>query len=143
MSKLWFVFRFIQYYLLLIQFHIRLKRRQFEGVFEQYTSLYQHIDRDWKSLTPERLHRDANNILRLVDIVCALFPFEAQCLHRSFLAYQLLRKTLGLSVELVIGVRKFPFSAHAWLMFEDGNVNESESYTQQFTVILTSKEMAS
>jgi hypothetical protein len=42
-------------------------------------------------------------------------------------------------VDLVIGVKKFPFSSHAWLVLNDKNVNEDETYTNQFLVILSSK----
>ncbi|WP_409344795.1 lasso peptide biosynthesis B2 protein [Paenibacillus sp. MBLB4367] len=85
-------------------------------------------------------NQDVIKLLILIDKICTMYPFEAQCLHRSFLGYRYIRKQFGIPVDLVIGVRKFPFYAHAWLKLRDKNVNESDEFTRDLIVILSSSE---
>ncbi|QUG43127.1 lasso peptide biosynthesis B2 protein [Psychrobacillus sp. INOP01] len=88
-------------------------------------------------------HETYLNVSQMVDFidrVCILYPKKAECLHRSFLGYKYLRTEFKLPVDLVIGVRKYPFSAHAWLTMFEENINDSNELTNQYSVILKSKE---
>lgn len=128
--------QFVQVLFALIQFQIELRLHGFQSVFPKYVNRY----KTYKPITIEQHHVDRMfRLLRTIDKACALVPFKAECLHRSFLGFRFIRKKCSIPVDLVIGVKKFPFSAHAWLVLGDKNVNEDESYTNQFLVILSSK----
>jgi hypothetical protein len=50
----------------------------------------------------------------LVGAAADLQPFKARCLHQCLALSWILRRR-GIAVEVVMGVRKFPFAAHVWL----------------------------
>ncbi|WGV60416.1 lasso peptide biosynthesis B2 protein [Brevibacillus brevis] len=132
--------KFINVYLELINVDLQLRKKGFHTAYLKYITRHKSYKSKLKLYNDEQLSKEVNNFLYLIDKVCRLYPFEAQCIHRSFLGYRFLREKLGFPVELVIGVKKYPFSAHAWLMFQGFNVNESEEYTSEFQVILSSEE---
>jgi hypothetical protein len=137
MSK---IFIFFKIYLSLIQFDFQLKNKGFQSVFPVYVDKY---NVNIKKLEPNKAYDDliikkVDQYLKLIDIACACYPRDAQCLHRSFLAFKFLRKDVGLPVDLIIGVRKSPFSAHAWVMYDGKSVNESIEYVSQFNILLSS-----
>lgn len=125
-------------YLNLIMFDIQLRVFGFENVFEKYVKYYQIKNRK-ESITSEEID-EVSRWMKMIDKACASYPFEAQCLHRSFLAYRFIRMKFFIPVELVIGVKKFPFHAHAWLKLKDKNFNESPEYTDGLIIILNSEE---
>ncbi|MBB3111975.1 hypothetical protein FHS18_004043 [Paenibacillus phyllosphaerae] len=118
----------------LVSFDINLKRLGFNDVFTIYKKKY--ADMNIKKVPFEDLYQQSSEYLKIIDRVCAVYPFEAKCMHRSFLAYRILRKKFSIPVSIVIGVKKFPFYSHAWVMLGDKNINESEEFTKQFKVIL-------
>jgi hypothetical protein len=130
------VIQFVQILFALIQLQVELRRHGFQNVFPKYLNRYKKC----KPIKIEQNHIDRMvHLLRTIDKACALVPFKAECLHRSFLGFRFIRTKCSIPVDLVVGVKKFPFSAHAWLVFNDKNVNEDEEYTKQFIVILSSK----
>lgn len=140
MNKLKSAFLWVHIYLLLCILDIQLRILGFEKLFPAYIKLFPASKGVWKSKDVGTLQREISSLINVIDKVCAAYHREAQCLHRSFLGYRLLRKKYGMPVDLVIGVRKFPFAAHAWLMLNDSNVNEPEEYTSNFIVILKSSQ---
>lgn len=139
MKKILRTIAFFRIYLALISFDLELRIFGFQKLFPKYVNRF-HINTATRSkIGSEQLVREIDELLSLIDKVCAGYPFKAQCLHRSFLGYRFVRSKYGIPVNLVIGVRKFPFSSHAWLMFRDKNLNELEEYTSQFKIILSSE----
>lgn len=69
-----------------------------------------------------------------VDLACIWYPKEALCLQRSAAATCLLR-SVGVRAQMVIGVQKLPFKAHAWVEFE-GNVVNDRPYTREMYAVL-------
>lgn len=53
-------------------------------------------------------------VCRAVDHACALYPRQAPCLQRSAATSCLLRDH-GVPAAFVVGTRKHPFRAHAWV----------------------------
>lgn len=130
----------VSQFILLVFLDISLRLFGFPKTFEKYVLKYSgHVKvRDsYSELLLENMLQD----LILIDRVCSYYPFEAKCLHRSFLGYRLLCKKYKLNVELVIGVRKVPFYAHAWLKCDGLNINEQEDVTEGLITILSSLEM--
>jgi transglutaminase superfamily protein len=62
-----------------------------------------------------------------VDIASCFYFKKVLCLHRSFVAVRLLRKT-GVKADLVIGSRPVPFLSHAWAEVDGRVVNDKQGY---------------
>lgn len=75
-----------------------------------------------------------SDICRAVDIACVLYFKQVQCLQRSAALVRLLRKR-GIPAELVIGIQKWPFRAHAWAEIAGQVVNDKPHITGGFVVI--------
>lgn len=66
-----------------------------------------------------------SRISRDMEIALICYPRRVRCLERSAAAVCLLRSR-GIGAELVIGVRKVPFGAHAWAEVSGAVVNDKE-----------------
>jgi transglutaminase-like putative cysteine protease len=98
------------------------------------------FERFYKALrdcpTLGRPPKDPDAVLRIcaaVDRAATYYFKHAWCLQRSAAAVCLLRLR-GVAAELVIGVRKMPFAAHAWVEVDGQVLNNSpivkESYVE-------------
>jgi len=67
----------------------------------------------------------ASRICRDMEIALICYPRRVQCLERSAAVVCLLRSR-GVLADLVIGVCKFPFRAHAWAEVDGAIVNDKE-----------------
>ncbi|MGS2750591.1 lasso peptide biosynthesis B2 protein [Bacillus zanthoxyli] len=109
-----------------------LKKYEFGYVKEMYNEKYGDL-----KLSKNVDNEEINLLLKRIDKVCFWFMGNAQCLHRSLIGFKLLRQD-GLPVQLVVGVRKFPFSSHAWVEFENNVINDvqtvKETYTEVFRI---------
>jgi prolyl oligopeptidase len=72
--------------------------------------------------------------LAAVRRACPYYHREARCLQKSAVLVCLLRSR-GLPVELVIGVSKLPFRAHAWVELDGLVLNGAQSVRTRGTVI--------
>lgn len=129
---------YLKVYCLLVQLDIQIRFVSFQKLFELFVKQYAISDE--REEISEKEIDEINQWLQIIDNVCASYPFEAQCLHRSFLGYRIVRTRFRIPVDLVIGTRKFPFYAHAWLMLKNSNFNESPEFTSSLTIILHSGE---
>lgn len=68
-----------------------------------------------------RLEKSIIPRLEAIESASAIYWGKAKCLQRSLLQYALLRNKYGLDVDLVIGVKRFPFSSHAWVQWHNTN----------------------
>lgn len=64
-----------------------------------------------------------------------IFGRTDRCLPRSLAMYSLCR-SLGISIQCVIGVRSNPFAAHAWAQDEDWILNDSVEEVGHYSPIL-------
>ena len=127
--------RLFRVWLALIRLHYELQLTGFNQVFSRYTAAYgSHLARPVRNWP-----QHAADWVWAIDVACRLVPWQARCLHRSFLGYRFLRKQVGVPVVMTIGVQKFPFSAHAWLTLNGRCVNEEPELVARYTVILQSK----
>lgn len=78
---------------------------------------------------------------KIIDKVCLIYMGDAKCLHRSILQYRYLRNKFGLPVKIVVGVKKFPFAAHAWIRWMTNNqeVYENSEGVAGYKVIFDSE----
>ena len=75
-----------------------------------------------------------SRICSAVDVACMLYPKQALCLQRSSVATCLLRQH-GVNAEMVIGVQKLPFKAHAWVEVNGQVVNDKPYTSEMYSVL--------
>jgi hypothetical protein len=71
----------------------------------------------------------------VVSLAAAFVPARVLCLERSLVLYYKLKGT-GAPVALWLGVRAFPFAAHAWVEFQGTPINETPDNLKDFAPIL-------
>jgi hypothetical protein len=69
-----------------------------------------------------------------LDIACICYPKHVLCLQRSAATACLLRK-YALPAQMLIGVQRLPFKAHAWVEV-DGRVVNDKPYAREMYTIL-------
>jgi hypothetical protein len=67
-----------------------------------------------------------------VALGAALFPGRAQCLERSLVLYDYLR-CRGISVQIRLGIQRYPFMAHAWVEYRGETINDVPEHVRIFT----------
>lgn len=70
-------------------------------------------------------------VCRAVDRACTVYPRQALCLQRSAAATCLLRDH-GVPATLVVGTRKHPFRAHAWVEVDGAVVNDKRGVKEYY-----------
>lgn len=73
-------------------------------------------------------------ICSAMDRAAAAYFKRAWCLQRSAACVYLLRRR-GVPAQLVLGVRTFPFEAHAWAELGGRVLNDTTDYTGRFLVL--------
>lgn len=58
-----------------------------------------------------------------------------ECKERALVAWQILRGRMGLPAVLLIGIRLYPFQAHAWVELQGQCVSDDEVRCREFTPI--------
>lgn len=76
----------------------------------------------------------AEALCATVDRAAVYYFKRAWCLQRSATTACLLRRK-GIPAQLVIGVERFPFYAHAWVEVDGRVVNDSPQVKKRYTVI--------
>lgn len=69
-----------------------------------------------------------------ISLAAALIPARMLCLERSLVLHHLLRRK-GVPAGLRMGVRAFPFEAHAWVEHDGAPVNEVADHIKEFQPI--------
>ena len=69
-----------------------------------------------------------------VDAACIWYPKEVLCLQRSAATACLLRK-FGIPAQMIIGVRRMPFKAHAWVEVNSKVVNDKPYMPEMYAVL--------
>lgn len=79
---------------------------------------------------PETVKR----VVDAVDIASVFYYKRVMCLHRSFAAVRLLRKS-GVKAQLIIASRPLPFLSHAWVEVDNQIVNDKPGYKRKLQVL--------
>lgn len=118
-------FLVLRAYVLLCCFERNMSRNDFRSLYRRV----QH--RRLRSSRSSALCEDA---CRALNIACALYFKEVQCLQRSAALVCLLRD-LGIPATLVIGAQRLPFRAHAWAEVNGHVINDSVSAVELYAVL--------
>lgn len=96
--------------------------------------LYAVVKR-WPLCGPQPNARgQAQQVCAALDRAATWYPRQALCLQRSAVAACLLRSR-GLPAEMVIGCRKIPFKAHAWVEVNGEVVNDKKKVQDTYRVL--------
>jgi len=113
-------------YFTLLRFEVYLARRDFAGLYAAVRRRsVGHGESD-----DTLIERICSN----VDCACIWYWKEVLCLQRSAATACLLRD-YGIPAQLVIGVQRMPFKAHAWVEVA-GRVVNDRSYTNEIYAVL-------
>jgi Transglutaminase-like superfamily len=131
--------RYIYLLTQLVVFDLELTIKGFTKTFRRYSKTYKntklvHLDES----NHKEIFKDIEQLFSTLDVVCTWYPKKADCIHKTFLGYKIIRKRYSIPVEMVVGVRKFPFEAHAWLQCYGKNFFNDSQETDKYKVILQS-----
>lgn len=125
---------FVSLYIKLILFDLALHVRGFNKIFSEYSVKY-YVEKgyDISSIDSNEMIKD----LYLLDLVCAWYPRKADCIHKTLIGYRMFGKKFNIPLEMVVGIRKFPFEAHTWLRIHGQSlINEEDD--EIYKVVLSS-----
>jgi hypothetical protein len=113
-------------YLVLIRFELCLARGDFQALYSKVrvcpiTEIPTSVD-------------STALICSAVDMACIWYWKEVLCLQRSA-ATACLLKRYGVQARMVIGARRIPFGAHAWVEV-DGRVVNDKPYVREIYAVL-------
>lgn len=104
-----------------------LAQRGFEAAYAYVQALSAHpVNANAASL------QSALSAFRRAENLVAVADASIDCLPRSLALHRFLRST-GFDAMHVIGVRRFPFGAHAWVEVSGTVVCDSEVFVSQYT----------
>jgi hypothetical protein len=92
------------------------------NAFCPFKRIYSTI-RSWEVANKVVAQDTIDRVCLAVNYACAWYPKRALCFQRSFATTYLLKR-YGVSAQMVLGVQKFPFKAHAWVEVENRVINE-------------------
>jgi len=117
---------FAKAFLELIRQHRFLRKRDLEGIHNgvrQTPVMPCHADPG-----------DADRICKAVSIACIWYPKQVFCLQRSATATKLLRRH-GIPAQMVIGAKRMPLRAHAWVELEGRVINDKPEVQADYLVM--------
>ncbi len=116
----------VRSYLLLLSFEWHIKRRDFRKVHRRV--------RD-HALRPRRREGISCELsCHAVNVACAAYFKEVQCLQRSATLVCLLRD-FGMPASLVLGAQHLPLRGHAWVELEGQIVNDNASTVAKYDIL--------
>jgi Transglutaminase-like superfamily len=116
----------VRAYLRLIQFDLYLARGNFKALYEGVRTCPVKEVSD--------LVDTVGQICSAVDMACIWYWKEVLCLQRSA-ATACLLKRCGVAAQLIIGVQKTPFKAHAWVEVAGLVVNDKPYMREIYAVL--------
>jgi hypothetical protein len=117
---------FVKAFLELIRQHRLLRRQDLDGI---------HTGVRKETVVSRRADpADAERICHAVSIACIWYPKQVFCLQRSAAATKLLRRH-GIAAEMVIGAKRIPLRAHAWVEVAGRVVNDKPEVQTDYMVM--------
>ena len=123
---------------LVVKIDYSLAKKGFNETFQKVARKYYSVIKVQLDQIDQKKADEIIEIFSALDIICTWYPRKADCIHKTLIGYQLLRHMYDIPVEMVVGIRKFPFEAHAWLINNGDNFFETEM-TSQYKIIYHSR----
>ena len=108
---------YIWSYKVIKNFHNQLKKTPFHIAIKGVIDFKQK--NKFKLKKDKVIEKMINRRLNAINQITTLFYRDGRCLYQTIAQYILLNKLVMLPVKFVIGVDKFPFSSHAWLVWRN------------------------
>lgn len=125
----------------LVLLDLELSIRGFNNTFEHYTKRYESIRSPFETeLDLKKELSEVEILFEKLDIICTWYPRKSDCIHKTFLGYKIIRSKFHIPVDMNIGVRKFPFEAHAWITCYNQNFFDDKEETDKYNIILSSNK---
>ena len=90
--------------------------------------------RSWKISPTSAPSTTVEQVCRAINYACVYYPKSVRCLQRSIVTTCLLRG-LGEPAQVVMGVQKVPFKAHAWTEIDGQVINERRDVQKIYRVL--------
>lgn len=71
------------------------------------------------------------------EVACSTFVLPMTCKERAIAGYYILQSLYGLPATLVIGTRRYPFEAHAWVQCTGHVLTDDREHCALFTPVAT------
>lgn len=130
------ILKFLLFYWELICFDVMLHKKGFNYMFEKYAKKYARSN---GGLINESNISDIARDIHFLNLVCAWYPRKADCIHKTLLGYKKIGLHHDVHVEMVVGVVKFPFQAHAWIRYQGESLINQED-DEVYKVVLSSNQ---
>ena len=91
--------------------------------------------KNWPVCDRVAIAEPKHQVCEAVKKAASWYPRQSMCLQRSAITTCLLRQS-GVAADMVIGCRKIPFGAHAWVEVE-GEVANDKRQVQEFYKVLS------
>ena len=88
----------------------------------------------WPLNTSAAAPGSQEEVCKSVDRATNWYPSQAMCLQRSAITTCLLRQ-YGVLAQFVVGCRKIPFKAHAWVEVEGHVINDKKQVQEFYSVL--------
>lgn len=102
---------------------VRFDMAAWRGFRHVHTLMSAPCDSSGSSPDPSNHLETIGRVCTVVQLVCSYYPKSVMCLQRSGTIARMLKKR-GVPAEVVIGIKKFPFQAHAWIEIDGLVVND-------------------
>jgi hypothetical protein len=102
------------------------------GFGRGFARLHRFI-RNFKGIEGTAGGMTVDRICEAVNYACVFYPKRVRCLQRSAVTIYLLRSH-GVRAEMVMGARKAPFMAHAWVEVDGKPINERKDVRRIYGV---------
>ena len=119
-------FLIVRAYLLLLSFEWSIARRDFGKVHRRV--------RDRSLRATDLRFPPFEPVCYAVNVACAVYFKQVQCLQRSAALVCLLRDC-GVPASLVIGAQHIPFHGHAWVEVQGEIVNDHRASLEKYIVL--------
>jgi hypothetical protein len=104
----------------------------FLNTFCPFETMYSMV-KSWPVTSARPGPDTINRVCGAVNYACIWYPKQALCLQRSFVTTYLFRKS-GIAAHMVLGARKLPFKAHAWVEVNGQAINERSNVQATYAV---------
>ena len=98
---------------------------------DQYIEKCKKRRRHVRQATPEEVEKMKALAWRINDVAATL-KLTSPCICRSLWCYRLLAGKYD--VEMIIGVKGYPFEAHAWIEYNKEVINDTEEHAHGYIV---------
>ena len=85
--------------------------------------------------SPGRVLQGVDEVDEAVRQAATGLILNSECKERAIVAWHILRGRFGLPATLLVGIKRYPFQAHAWVEIEGRYISDHQERCQEFSVV--------